>query len=202
MTRTWSDGSRRGTALGTAAVAGGMLWAAARTLYFAEDTFDLSFLTYDDANRIMTGPILVLVVTTFLLARGAWGDAPPMARGALAAASGGWFLLLCGNVLEFWAVLLQDLPNARTAAETGAAAAWWGSYVGWMVFAAGLFLLLAAAVALLASAGRDRASRARAIPLACAWFVLLDWAFAPFAIVVAGGWIVHGWRSRASHRVA
>ncbi len=51
-------------------------------------------------------------------------------------------LLLAGNVVEFYGVLLQDKPNAHAAARAGEADHWVGSDIGWIIFGIGMLLLL------------------------------------------------------------
>ncbi len=61
-------------------------------------------------------------------------------RAGLMAAAVGVGLLLAGNVVEFYGVLLQEKPNAYAAA--GENDHWVGSDIGWIIFGIGMLTLL------------------------------------------------------------
>ena len=110
----------------------GALWTIAITLIATQADTDPVGAGYDAANRVLTLPLILLVGYSGLLRR-----VPPggSRRGVLAMLLGS-VLLLAGNVLEFWVVLLTDLHTEKTALRLGEMQAFWGSPVGWMMFLA------------------------------------------------------------------
>ncbi len=72
----------------------------------------------------------------------------------MAAAGAG--LLLIGNVVEFYGVLLQDRLNAYAASRAGEEDHWIGSDLGWMIFGLGMLVLLAGGVMAAMSLWRSR----------------------------------------------
>ncbi len=173
---------------GLALVLGGALWVVAR---FGV-AFDPPPLTYDGYNRLFSLPLLlVLAGWAGLLAR-CWRRLDPLARGGWAVALVGLTVMLAGNAVEFWGVLLQDKPNAQAAIGSGEEV-WAGSDIGWMVFGLG-HLLVVIGMALLGVAARHRAllPRGRGLPLIIAvlgllWPVLSFTAAGDFAVMAATG---------------
>jgi hypothetical protein len=173
---------------GPALIAGGILWMVARFCV----AFDPPPLGYDGYNRLFSLPLLlVLAGWAGLLAR-CWRRLDPLARGGWAVALVGLTVMLAGNVVEFWGVLLQDKPNVQAAVSSGEEA-WAGSDIGWMVFGLG-HLLVVISMALLGIAAPRRAilPRWRGLPLAIAvlgllWPVLSFTAVGDFAVMAATG---------------
>lgn len=136
--------------LSVLAVTTGALWTVGVTLIATQAITDPVGAWYDAANRVLTLPLLLLVCYTSVLRR-----VPPggSRKGVLAMAVGA-ALLLAGNVLEFWMVLLSDLHTDKTAQRLGEAEVFWGSNVGWILFLVGLLAtVLAAGVMARASGG-------------------------------------------------
>jgi hypothetical protein len=138
---------------GIAAIASGVLWAVALPLVATAASADPVGWRYDDFNRLLTAPLLLLVVALAGLraaqigrlakwgSRGAWL--------ALAAA----VLLVVGNVVEFWLVLASD-AEVFAIAEPRGLDQWVGSTVGWLTFLLGALLLLAGGVLFGVATGR------------------------------------------------
>ena len=184
-----SSRARPNRALSALAVATGALWTLGVTLVATQAGSDPVGAGYDAANRALTLPLLLLVGYAALLR-----TSPPAgnSKGPLVLLVGS-FLLLAGNVLEFWMVLLSDLHTEKTAARLGDSEAFWGSLAGWMVFVAGMLLTLAAAVML----GRAVDGR-RGVALVVLAIVGLAatglWAVSPLLAGAAGlalaGWLI------------
>ena len=184
---------RRG---GPALMLGGILWVAARFLV----TFDPPPLTYDGYNRLFTLPLLFILVgwaAAFAVLR---RRADRSAQRGWAVALVGLAVMLVGNVVEFWGVMLQDRPNAYAAMERGEAA-WAGSAIGWMVFGLGhLLVVVGMALVGIAALRGDGLPRWRGLPLTIAalgllWPVLSFTAVGDFAVMAAtgGAWALLGY---------
>jgi hypothetical protein len=113
-------------------VLGGALWIVAR---FGV-AFDPPPLTYDGYNRLFSLPLLLVCVGWAALLTRYWSRLSPAARTGWAVSVAGLAVMLAGNVVEFWGVLLQDKPNAQAAVGTGEEP-WVGSDLGWVVFGLG-----------------------------------------------------------------
>lgn len=126
------------------AVGTGALWTIGVTLVATQAGSDPVGAGYDAANRALTVPLLLLVAYAALLRR-----SPPAGsnKGTLVLMVGS-FLLLAGNVLEFWMVLISGVHTEKTATRLGESEAFWGSFAGWIVFVAGMLVTIAAAVML------------------------------------------------------
>ncbi|MDZ5621611.1 hypothetical protein [Nocardioides bizhenqiangii] len=130
--------------LSVLAVAVGALWVVGVTLVATQAGSDPVGAGYDAANRALTLPLLLLVGYAVLLR-----TSPPGAsrKGPVVLVVGS-VLLLAGNVLEFWMVLLSGLHTEKSAARLGEPEAFWGSFAGWMVFVLGMLVTVAAAAML------------------------------------------------------
>jgi hypothetical protein len=125
-----------------AAILGGIAWLV---LVPASELQRRELLSYDGYNRMLAVPLLLFLVALLLVPR-ALAVRRPVPRAGFRTAAAGTGLLLAGNLLEFYGVLLQDAPNAYAAAQTGATGHWLGSDIGWIVFSLGMFVLLAGGV--------------------------------------------------------
>ncbi len=124
---------------GWAAVLGGLAWLL---LAPAAELVRRDLLSYDGYNRVLAVPLLLFAIALSLapLALSAQGR---LARVGLFVAAAGAGLLLVGNIIEFYGVLLQSGLNAYAASEAGADEHWIGSDVGWITFGLGMLILLA-----------------------------------------------------------
>ena len=127
--------------LSVLAVATGALWTVGVTLVATQAGSDPVGAGYDAANRFLTLSLVLLVGFAALLR-----SSPPggSTKGPMALVAGS-VLLLAGNVLEFWAVLLTDLHTEKTAERLGETDAFWGSPAGWLLFVLGMLVTIAAA---------------------------------------------------------
>jgi hypothetical protein len=124
------------------AVAAGACWTIGVALVATQADTDPVGAGYDAANRALTPALVLLVIFAWLLR-----SAPPGgSRAGAAAFRVGAVLLLAGNLLEFWLVLLTDLNTEKTAARLGEDDTFWGSAAGWLVFLAGVVVLVATAI--------------------------------------------------------
>ncbi len=112
----------------------------------------------------------------------------------------GLAVMLIGNAVEFWGVLLQDKPNAQAAVGSGEAA-WAGSDIGWMIFGLG-HLLVVIGMAVVGIAGRRGVvfRRSWSVPLGIAilgllWPILSFTAAGDVAVMAATGvtWALLGY---------
>jgi hypothetical protein len=117
---------------------GGLAWLL---LIPATELHRRGLLSYDDYNRLLAVP-LVMFLFALLAAPRVLAAPGPLARSGFPAVATGVGLLLAGNLVEFYGVLLQDKPNAYAAAQTGASNHWIGSDIGWIIFGLGMLLLL------------------------------------------------------------
>lgn len=181
--------ARLDRALSALAVGTGALWTIAVTLVATQAGTDPVGAGYDAANRALTIPLLLLVCYAALLRK-----SPPASssKGPLVLMAGS-ALLLAGNVLEFWVVLLSGLHAEKTATRLGESEAFWGSSAGWMVFVAGMLLTIAAAVMLGRAVGGLRGTAL--VVLAIVGFAATGlWAISPLLAGAAGlalaGWLI------------
>jgi len=131
------------------AVAAGACWTIGVALVATQARTDPVGAGYDAANRALTPSLVLLVLFAWLLR----SALPGRSRAGAATFRVGAVLLLAGNLLEFWLVLLTDLNTEKTAARLGEDDAFWGSSAGWMVFLLGVVVLVAAAVVLARAVG-------------------------------------------------
>ncbi len=136
-----------------ASTMGGIAWALLGPAAVLERN---DVLSYDTYNRLLTLPLFLCLVG-FIAAE--WLLRPRTRPGTVGfvAVVLGLLLLLVGNVIEFWGVLLQSKPNAQTAHETGAAEYWIGSDIGWMMFGLGMLTVIVGGVVLALSVRRTLA---------------------------------------------
>jgi hypothetical protein len=118
-----------------ACVAGGAAWIA---LAAAAQARASDHLGYEAYFRLMAVP-LVLFAAGFYGFWREWSPRDPRARWASVTVLLGLVLCAAGTALEFWGVLLQDLPTAHDA---NGGDAWAGSDIGWSMFMIGFFALL------------------------------------------------------------
>ncbi len=98
-------------------------------------------LTYDGYNRLLAVPLLLFAVVLSVAPR-ALQVPGRLARVGFAVAAIGAGLLLIGNLVEFYGVMLQGDFNAYAASQAGRADHWIGSDVGWIIFGVGMLVLL------------------------------------------------------------
>lgn len=111
-------------------------------------------LSYDAYNRLLTLPLLLFLVGVLTTGeRLRLRTTPGTVR--FVGVVLGLVLLLVGNVIEFWGVLLQPKLNAQTAHEAGVGEHWLGSDIGWMLFGVGMLTLIVDGVVLALSLRRS-----------------------------------------------
>ncbi len=134
---------RRSSGIGGGAAAlGGLAWIL---LAPAAELVRRDLLSYDGYNRLLAVPLLLFIVALSLATR-ALRTQGRLARIGFSVGAAGAVLLLIGNVVEFYGVLLQDGLNAYAASESGANEHWIGSDVGWIIFGLGLLVLVAGGI--------------------------------------------------------
>ncbi len=187
---------------GTAAMLGGLAWLL---LIPAAELHRRELFSYDGYNRLLAIPLPLFLVALLALSR-ALTVTGRSARAGLLASAVGVGLLLAGNVVEFYGVLLRDQRNAYAAAQAGEVQHWVGSDVGWIVFGVGMLVLLVGG--LVAAAGmqrhRVRPSWLVAFTAALGVGVLAANLFAlrsallsvPVLVFYAVGWIAFGLLTR------
>lgn len=166
------------------ALATGVCWIVGVALVGTQADTDPVGAAYDAANRALT-PALVLLMAFAVWLRGALaaaGGRGLAGASALVVAAG---LLLVGNVLEFWGVLLSDLPSQKIAVRLGESEHFWGSNVGWFVFFPGILALLVTAVLLVRPAGWSRGLLGLVLAIAGIASTAL-WAVSALAAAAAG----------------
>lgn len=183
---------------GLAAILGGALWIAVRVLVLLEPPP----FSYDAYNRMFVAPLLLLLVGLSGLSVRRAGGHGRLARTGTVAALAGCALLIAGNVVEFWLVLVQSKPNANAAYQSGAEEVWIGSEIGWILFLLG-FLILSIGLVIfgVATVRADELPRWRALPLMVGATGLTAFLFGPFLVAAADllltligvGWILLGY---------
>ncbi len=136
-----------------ACILGGIAWALLGPAAVLERN---NILSYDSYNRLLAFPLLLFLVGFIASGPMLRPRTMPGTVGFIVVALG-LLLLLAGNTLEFWGVLLQSEPNAQVAYETGAAEHWIGSDIGWMIFGLGMLALIVGGIVLAASIWHSRA---------------------------------------------
>jgi hypothetical protein len=184
-----------GGSLSVLAVATGALWTLGVTLVATQAGSDPVGAGYDAANRVLTIPLLLLVGFAWLLR----ATSPPRYLKGTVTLVAGSVLLLAGNVLEFWAVLLTDLNTEKTAARLGEPEAFWGSPAGWFVFLLGIVVTVVAAAMLGLAVGGVRGWILVALAVVGLLATAL-WAVSPLLTGAAGlalaGWLIGLLQSR------
>jgi hypothetical protein len=191
---------------GGAAVLGGLTWTL---LVPAAELVRRDLLSYDGYNRLLAVPLLLFTVALSSVPR-ALTVRGRLALTGFSMAATGTALLLVGNVVEFYGVLLQDGLNAYAASQAGADEHWIGSDIGWMTFGVGMLVLLAGGIVAALALHRSRTAPVWLILFTCTLGVgvlaanLLGLAPAflsvPVLMVYAAGWVAFGrllLRSRA-----
>ncbi len=183
---------------GRAAALGGLAWGL---LAPAAELVRRDLLSYDGYNRLLAVPLLLFTIALSLAPR-ALSPRGRLARVGFPLAAAGAALLLLGNVVEFYGVLLQDGLNAYAASEAGADEHWIGSDVGWITFILGMFVFLAGGIVTALALHRRRAAPAWLVAFAATLGVgvlagnLFGLAPAllsvPVLTVYAAGWIAFG----------
>lgn len=175
--------------LSALAVTTGALWTVGITLIGTQADTDPVGAGYDAANRALTLPLLLLVGYTAVLRR----VPPGGSRTGVVAMTVGAVLLLAGNVLEFWAVLLTHLHTEKTALRLGETEAFWGSPAGWMTFLVGVLVTVLAAGLMARAVGGLRG--AGMVPLAILGLAATAlWAVSPLlagaAALAFAAWLI------------
>ncbi len=194
---------RSGIAGGAAAL-GGLAWLL---LAPAGELVRRDLLSYDGYNRLLAVPLLLFTIALSLTPR-ALGVPGRLARVGVGVSAAGAALLLIGNVIEFYGVLLQNRLNAYAASRAGADEHWIGSDLGWITFGVGMLFLLAGGIVAALGLHRSR--------IAPVWLVVfavtlgvgvlagnlfgLAPAFlsVPVLALYAVGWISFGWFLRSA----
>ena len=135
-------GRRRSMVVGVASVLGGLAWLL---LVPAAELERRDLLSYDAYNRLLAVPLLLFTVALSSAPR-ALAVQGRLARLGFSVAAIGAVLLLVGNLVEFYGVLLQDEPNAYAARQAGKARHWIGSDVGWITFGVGMLVFMVGGV--------------------------------------------------------
>jgi hypothetical protein len=164
---------------GLAAILAGIFWGFTLPLIATQATDDPVGLRYDDFNRWLTLPLALLLVTLVVLGALLGRRLPAQGTLGTTLAALGAGLMLLGNLVEFWAVMLTD-DYVAAIAEDRRVDEWVGSTIGWLGFLIGVFLLLVGG-SLVALA----AQRARALP---AWVGVILTATAPALLAAAVLW--------------
>lgn len=196
---------RRVTIVRGAALLGGVAWLL---LVPAAELTRRELLSYDGYNRFLALPLLLFTVA-LSLAAGALGLRERLARVGFAMAASGAGLLLIGNIVEFYGVLLQDRLNAYAASRAGEEDHWIGSDLGWMIFGLGMFVLLAGGLIAAMGLCRSRTEPRWLVVFAATLGIgvlagnLFGLAPAflsvPVLVIYAGGWMAFGRRVGAAH---
>lgn len=167
----------------------GALWTIGVTLVATQAGTDPVGAEYDATNRTLTLPLLLLVGYAALLRT----STPGASRKGPTVLIVGSVLLLVGNILEFWMVLLSDLHTEKTAARLGESEAFWGSFAGWMVFVLGMLVTVVAAVMLGRAVGGLRGGILVVLAIVGLSATGL-WAVSPLlagaAGLALGGWLI------------
>jgi len=186
---------------GLAAIFGGVAWAVSLPLVATAAGDDPVGLGYDDYNRLLTLPLVLLLVALLGLRSlqrprlSRWGR-----RGA-ALSLIGVGLMLAGNIVEFWLVLLAEDPVFAIASDRGVES-FAGSDIGWPIFLIGALLLFVGGILFGAAAPRAMILPSWAAvvvaltaPLLIAAFIVWTTSVAATAVlasVLGVGWILLG----------
>lgn len=163
------------------AIAAGAAWTIGVTLVATQAVSDPVGAGYDAANRFLTLSLVLLVSYAAGLRTSPPGGSR---RGALVLVVGS-VLMLVGNVLEFWAVLLSGSHTEKTAVRLGESAVFWGSPVGWFIFLPGLLTTVVAAAMLGRAIGGARGAILAVLALTGLAATAL-WAMSPLLAGAAG----------------
>jgi hypothetical protein len=128
-------------------------WAVGLPLVATEASAEPVGLRYDDWNRVLLVPLVLLAVAVLGLREVQLGRLSRWARRGAVLALAGAVLMAVGNVIEFWLVLLSD-AEVLAIADPRDLDVWIGSTVGWLLFLLGALVLLAGGVLLGIGTGR------------------------------------------------
>lgn len=194
---------QRSRIAGAAAALGGLTWIL---LPLAAELVRRDLLSYDGYNRLLAGPLLLFTIA-LSLAPGALEARGRLSRVGFSLSTAGAGLLLIGNVVEFYGVLLQNGLNAYAASQAGADDHWIGSDIGWITFGLGMLVLVAGGLVLAFALHRGGTAPVRIVLFAATLGVgvlagnLLGLAPAylsvPVLALYAMGWIAFGRYLRA-----
>ncbi len=127
---------------GLAAIVGGVFFALALPLVATQATDDPVGLRYDDFNRWLTLP-LVLLLAALAAVRGVQGERlQGFGRWGATIALVGAALVLLGNVVEFWLVFFTDDYVTAIGEDRPDVDEWVGSTIGRLTVLAGAAVLL------------------------------------------------------------
>jgi hypothetical protein len=181
--------NRGGTFYGICAVLAGILWAVFK--YWINHT--PSPFSYDDYNRFLTLPILLMLICSFGIYRLLLKPLGGIVRvsGILLVVS--FTFLLLGNMVEFWVVLLQSKENAYAAYQSGSSEVWIGSHLGWGTFLLGSLLYIITSIMLgIALLVRKKAKYWNILILTFGIIGTLSFGPEIFLIPYAIGWMLIG----------
>ena len=120
---------------GVSALLGGITWAFLRPLAASAWHDDLYSLTYEDYNRLLTLTWLLFGVAVCGLISRYSKTFSGLGFIGLCVTLIGVFLLLCGNIIEFWIILFQpDYVPIRIGGDN----VWPGAKIGWILHLIGL----------------------------------------------------------------
>jgi len=194
------------TVAAVSALLGGLGWLL---LIPGAELHSREVLSYDSYNRVIVLPLLALFVALYAASR-TFRPLGRLLKGGFVVAVVAAGLLVLGNVIEFYGVLLQSKPNAYDAYQSGQTSHYIGSDIGWIIFAIGMLLCLVAGVPLAAGlAPSRRAPRWLVLffaslgvgPLAANVSLGSVIVSAPILFLYAAGWVAFGvwqlnWHSR------
>jgi hypothetical protein len=164
---------------GVAAIVAGIAWTVSVPLVASAASDDPVGLGYDDYNRLLALPLLLLLVALAGLRALQLRELTPWGRRGAVLALVGAGLLLLGHLIEFWAVLLTDDAVFAIAEDYGLDE-WAGSTVGWLIFLGGALLLFVGGTVFGVAT-----ARARILPR---WAGLVIAATAPLILAAFAAW--------------
>jgi hypothetical protein len=186
---------------GLAAMIAGISFGFALPLVATAASDDPVGVGYDDYNRLLTLPLVLLLLALAGLRSLQMPELSPWERQGALLALAGAALLVVGNAIEFWAVLLSD-DAVFALAEDHGLDEWAGSTIGWLVFLAGGLLLIVGGIVFGTATARARilppwggAVIALSAPLLLA--AVVTWTSsvpitAGLGVALAAGWVALG----------
>lgn len=180
---------KRYTFYGVCAILAGVLWAVFK--YLVNHT--PGPFSYDDYNRFLTIPLILMFICSIGIHKLLLKQ-----LGGLAKLSGvflvfSFSLLLLGNVVEFWVVLLQSKKNAYEAYQSRSTEVWVGSDLGWIIFIVGSgFYIITSFLLGLALLLKKRAKYWNLLILIFGLIGTLSFGPEIFLIPYAVGWLLIG----------
>jgi hypothetical protein len=186
---------------GLAAITAGSAFGFVLPLVATAATDDPVGVGYDDYNRLLTLPLVLLLVALAGLRSLQVPELSPWERWGALLAFVGAALLVVGNAIEFWAVLFSDDAVFALAEDRGLDE-WAGSTIGWLTFLAGGLLLFVGGIVFGAATARARilprwAGVVIALTAPLLLAAVIAWTesvpiTAGLAIALAGGWVALG----------